>query len=247
MSAPTETVTRILRVLTLGSSFPSLVETASGGQWVMKLAGAGPGRRALATEYIALKLARHLGLDVPDARLFDLPPDFPWDVGTDEFYEAVQRSAGVNLGIAFIPEAVDLMAAELASLPPGFLDRLATFDALLQNVDRTMANPNIIRDAQAHAWAIDFGACLLIDRLARGKSEPRLALPANHFLAAGAGADVPASASRMAAAIERKVIAHIVRALPEAWLTDLMLTHDALLSRLANYVETVASGPIQHE
>ena len=58
--------------------------------------------------YLALKLARHLGLTVPDAQVLDLPRDFPWQTGTDEFYEAVQRSAGANLGVAFIADARDL-------------------------------------------------------------------------------------------------------------------------------------------
>ena len=140
----------------------------------MKLSGAGPGKRALATEYMALKIARHLGLRVPDAQVLDLPRDFPWQAGTDEFYEAVQRSAGANLGVAFIADAHDLKARDLAGLPEPFVDRLAAIDALLQNVDRTAANPNIMRDAAGVHWAIDFGACLLFDRLARGANAPGL-------------------------------------------------------------------------
>ena len=241
----TEVVTRVLRVLTLGSSFPSVVEAASGNRYVMKLAGAGPGPRALATEFIALGLAAQLTLAVPDGCLLHLPPDLPWDVGTDEFYEALQRSTGINLGIAFVPDATDLVAADLASLPPTFLTRLGAIDALLQNVDRTSTNPNIIRDAQARLWAIDFGACLLIDRLARGRLEPRLGLPANHFLATGSQEDISARATQMAASIDRKVLAGIVDALPRPWMGELMLTPDALLSRLEKYVETVALRPTQ--
>ena len=54
-----------------------------------------------------------------------LPADFPWQIGTDEFHDTVQRSAGYNLGIAFIDDAADLAAADLQTLPAGFLDRLA--------------------------------------------------------------------------------------------------------------------------
>ena len=177
----TETVSAIRRVLAHGSSFPSVVETTSRQLRVMKLSGAGPGRRALATEYLALQLARGLDLNVPDALLLLLPPDLPWQVGTDEFHEAVQRSVGLNLGVALIPEATDLKAADLHSLPEDFLGRLGAIDALLQNVDRTEANPNIVRDGAGVPWAIDFGACLLIDRLARGVLQPKLELPPNHF------------------------------------------------------------------
>ena len=72
-----ETVAAIHRVLASGSSFPSVVETSAGHLYVLKLSGAGPGRRALATEYLALKIARNLGLTVPDALVIDLPRDFP--------------------------------------------------------------------------------------------------------------------------------------------------------------------------
>ncbi len=176
-----ETVAVIHRVLASGSSFPSVVETSAGHRYVLKLSGAGPGKRALATEYLALKIARHLGLNVPDAQVIDLPRDFPWQTGTDEFYEAVQRSAGANLGVAFIADAHDLKAHDLAGLPEPFVHRLAAVDALLQNVDRTAANPNIMRDAAGVHWAIDFGACLLIERLARGALEPRLRSSAQSF------------------------------------------------------------------
>ena len=91
--------------LASGSSFPSVVETTAGRRYVLKLSGAGPGRRALATEFVALKLARLWACNVPDARCCDLPRDLPWQTGTDEFYEAVQRSAGANLGVAFIADA----------------------------------------------------------------------------------------------------------------------------------------------
>lgn len=189
-----ETVTAIHRVLTLGSSFPSIVEGSSGRRWVMKLSGAGPGGRALATECIALALARRIGLSVPEAEPMWLPSGLPWQAGTDEFYEAVQRSAGWNLGVALVPDASDLAAADLHTLPGPFLERLAAIDALLQNVDRTAANLNIIRDAAGTPWAVDFGACLLIDRLARGVLEPRLELPANHVLARRDGYSGPALA-----------------------------------------------------
>jgi hypothetical protein len=230
-----ETVAAIHRVLTHGSSFPSLVETTEGRRYVMKLAGAGPGRRALATEFTALKLARHLGLNVPDARELDLPRNLPWQVGTDEFYEAAQRSAGLNLGIVFVPDAHDLTGIELAALPEEFLARLAAVDALLQNVDRTKANPNILRNASGTHWAIDFGACLLIERLARGATEPRLDLPPNHFLA---GERAFVHAARVAAeAIEPRHLLSVLEPVPDPWLEDFGLTRQELADRLLAYLD----------
>ncbi len=234
-----ETVAVIHRVLASGSSFPSVVGTSAGHLYVLKLSGAGPGKRALATEFVALRLAEHLGLVVPDAQVLDLPRDFPWQTGTDEFYEAVQRSAGANLGIAFIPDADDMKAPDLAGLPEPFVDRLVAIDALLQNVDRTVANPNIMRDAAGMHWAIDFGACLLIERLARGAGAPRIDLPSNHFLA---GANrVSYSVRDVAEAIDPAHLRTIVAALPQEWLDDLGLAHAALQQRLTAYLEALSA------
>lgn len=232
-----ETVAVIHRVLASGSSFPSVVETGAGRRYVLKLSGAGPGRRALATEYLALKIARNLDLAVPDARVLDLPREFPWQTGTDEFYEAVRRSAGANLGVAFIPDAHDLKATDLAGLPDEFLARLAAVDALLQNVDRTVANPNIMRDAAGAHWAIDFGACLLIERLSRGALEPRRDLPSNHFLAGQSC--VSYSVREAAEVIDPLHLQAIVADLPDAWLEDLGLARAVLQLRLAAYLEAL--------
>jgi hypothetical protein len=234
-----EAVAVIHRVLASGSSFPSVVETSTGHLYVLKLSGAGPGRRALATEYLALKIARHLGLTVPDALVIDLPRDFPWQTGTDEFYEAVQRSAGANLGVAFIADARDLKARDLAELPAPFIQRLAAVDALLQNVDRTAGNPNIMRDAAGVHWAIDFGACLLIERLARGALEPRRDLPPNHFLVAR---DVADAVRNAAGQIDAAFLEPVIAALPGNWVADFGLSRVALLQRLAVYLADVSAA-----
>ena len=234
-----ETVAVIHRVLPSGSSFPSLVESTAGRRYVMKLSGAGPGKRALAAEYMGLNIARHLDLRVPEAQVLDLPHDFPWQAGTDEFYEAVQRSAGANLGVAFISDAHDLKAPDLAGLPEPFVDRLAAVDALLQNVDRTLANPNIMRDAAGVHWAIDFGACLLFDRLARGANEPRTELPPNHFLA---GRDAAGTARSLIGRVDAAFLEPVIDGLPGDWLAELGLTRPALLQRLAIYLADVGAA-----
>jgi HipA-like protein len=232
-----ETVAAFRRVLARGSSFPSLIETSSGRLMVMKLSGAGQGARGLATELIAVTLAGLGGLNVPRTQPLLLPDDLPWQVGTDEFYDAVQRSAGWNLGVEFIPDATDLEAADLPSLPAEFLSRLAAVDALLQNVDRTTANPNVLRDAVGTPWAIDFGACLLIDRLVRGAVTPRLDLPANHILAGGTPlAILP---QELAASIGGEQLDTALAEVPEAWLTDVEISRRDLADRLKAYFRTI--------
>lgn len=235
-----ESVAVIHRVLSGGSTFPSVVETAVGRQYVLKLSGAGSGKRALATEFIALRLAKHAGLNVPRAEIIDLPQDLPWQAGTDKFYETLQRSTGPNLGVSFIANAADVSPAELQGLPQDFLARIAAVDALLQNVDRRAAHANIMRDATGTLWAIDFGACLLIERLARGATELRVELPPNHFLAGES--NVSYRVARIAAQVSAPLVTSIVAALPEGWLVDLGLSRHSLEQRLLAYIETARAS-----
>jgi len=149
----------------------------------MKLSGVGQGASGLLTEFIAMRLASALGLKVPRVVAITLSNALPWQVGSDEFYEALQRSSGWNLGVEFVDSARDLTADDLEDIPVAFLDRLAAVDALLQNMDRTVQNPNLLRDGAPDYWAIDFGACLFLHRFARYRQRMSFELPGNHFLA----------------------------------------------------------------
>src|SRR5262245_40884554 len=127
-----ELVASVLRVMSHGSGFSSLVRTTSGRHFVMKLSGVGHGEPGLMTELIATRLADLFGLKVPRVAPIMLGKDLPWQTGTDEFYDALQRSAGWNLGVEFVNHARDLTLDDLATIPSEFLDRLAGVDAILQ-------------------------------------------------------------------------------------------------------------------
>jgi hypothetical protein len=224
-------VLAVLRVMPGGGGFPSLVETASGRRFVMKVTGAGQGAAGLASELIATRLAGALGLEVPAVAPIHLPQDLPWQTGTDEFYETLQRSAGPNLGIAFVEDARDLGDDDLASLPAPFLERLAMVDALLQNVDRTTKNPNLLRDAEDRAWAIDFGACLFLERYRRQGTNMGFALSPNHFLAGRAPGGL--AVDRI-----RPRIAGMLSDLPRPWIAAMQLDRVSLLRLLGELLDT---------
>jgi hypothetical protein len=196
----------------------------------MKLSGVGQGPSGLASEFIATRLARLLGLNVPHAEPIMLPATLPWQTGTDEFFDALRRSAGSNLGLQFIEAASDLMANELPALPKTFLDRLAAVDALLQNVDRTHSNPNLMRDRDGALWAIDFGACLFLDRFARDPAGLNFALPASHFLA-------PRRVTPLAVDVSIPQLSEIVAALPDSWIESMPHTPATLIRQLTASLE----------
>jgi len=115
----------------------------------MKLAGSD--RWVLATEFVALALARGAGLLVPDTEPLWLTGDLPWRRAPTN---ATKPRSGVRIGASGSRQSSTPCRGRFWSGLPA---------ALLHNVDRTMANPNIIRDAAGTPWAIDFGACPLID------------------------------------------------------------------------------------
>jgi hypothetical protein len=229
-------VARMLDVIRTSSSAPAYVEAGDGARYVLKLGGAGAGERGLLTEFLAIGIARAIGLSVPSTRPLFLPGDFPWQIGTDEFDDTVRRSAGWNLGISFIPEAMTLEADQLTDLPADFLARLAFADRLLQNVDRTAKNPNILGSPQG-VFAIDFGSCLFLNRIASRKSIFPFALPPNHFLAGTprATASPVLGTGNVSDAIA--AVPGLIGGCPAEWLASLPFGHDEFEGRLLRYLE----------
>lgn len=144
-----------------GSSFPTLIETESGDEFVMKMRGAGNGVLSLLSEFIANKVSSSLGWAVPDTDWLYITEDFPWTFGTDEFDDIVQKSYGWNLGIEYIPNAQQLNLKESTQLHGELADMMYTLDIFFMNVDRTSASLNLLRDNYSQIWIVDHGSLAL--------------------------------------------------------------------------------------
>lgn len=223
---------RVVSVFTEASTSPALVETGDGRRWVMKFAGSGPGPFGLLTEWLALGIAHALGAPVPPARPLLLPEGFPWMAGTDEFDAMLQRSYGWNLGIGFVPDARPVAMAEVPDLDPAPLDAIAWSDALLQNVDRTSRNPNLLI-ADGRLWAIDYDACLYLSRALRGVRAPERGLPPGHLLAARTLSDEP---------LPPLDIEALVAQAPSAWTEAASMARSGLTQALTGYVAAWEEG-----
>jgi hypothetical protein len=230
-----ETISAVVRVMPRGGGFPSLVETTSGRRFIMKLSGVGQGESGLLTEFVATRLAAAFGLKVPRVLPLMLSKALPWQTGTDEFYEALQRSAGWNLGVEFVDNAQDVAANGLGDIPADFLDRLSSVDAFLQNVDRTLKNPNLLRDREGEYWAIDFGACLFLDRFARFGSRMKFELPTDYL---AAGRRVEPLTFENAHVPLREVISDI----PDSWTDSVPGGRQALLETLSRLIDAYVYG-----
>ncbi len=222
----------MISVFTDASTSPARIATADGGAWVLKFSGAGPGPFGLLTEFLALGIARALNAPVPAARPLWLPPGFPWMAGTDEFDAMLQRSYGWNLGIAYLPDAEPVMAADLAACDPATLDAIARADTVLQNVDRTSRNPNLLR-AGGRLRAIDYDACLYLSRALGPLRPPTLTLPAGHLLA-GREDHTPLPPIDVAA---------LVADAPAAWIEAAATDRPTLAAALDRYLAAFGAGP----
>ncbi|MBX2814233.1 MAG: hypothetical protein KTR25_20660 [Myxococcales bacterium] len=159
-----------------GSSQPWLCLLDDGEPWLVKFAGSGPGREALLAEHIANSLGQLWKLPVPESKLVRLDSSVP-RAGTDEFWDVMAASMGLNLAIRYIPNTINIIPD--ITLPPSTLELILSFDLLLANWDRTTLSQNLLRDQTGILWWIDHGSCRFLHHL---KNRHPFILPSTHFL-----------------------------------------------------------------
>src|SRR5213592_3276411 len=150
---------RYVTPLREGGSLPGLVEADDDGLYVVKFRGAGQGPGALVAEVVAGELARALGLPVPELVVVDLDPQIGVAEPDPEIQDLLMASAGLNLGVDFLPGALGFTTAASATGQPDFCANVVWFDALVMNLDRTPRNPNLLT-WHGRTWLIDHGAAL---------------------------------------------------------------------------------------
>ena len=176
MINPPRRITSLLRRAN-GSSEPWFCLLDDQSIWLVKFVGAGPGPSALLAELVANSLGRLWGLPIPQAEPVVLDATVP-RAGTDEFWDVLDASRGLNLGIKLIPDATDTIPSSEAFGPR--LSALVAFDTLMENWDRTELSRNLLKDANDKLWWIDHGSCRFLHNL---ETLSRPALPSNHFMA----------------------------------------------------------------
>ena len=211
------TVTRYVTPLREGGSLPAIVEADNLGTYVMKFRGAGQGPLALVAEIIAGELARRLGLRVPDLVLAGLDPRIAVSEPDPEIQDLLRASEGVNLGVDFLPGSFGFDPLGWTA-EPEFASQVLWFDALVQNVDRTWRNPNLLV-WHRNIWLIDHGAALYFHHNWPTADPKRPFAAAEHVLrdrATALGAAHAALASRITA----DLLAEVTALVPPEWFGD---------------------------
>ncbi|WP_372790269.1 HipA family kinase [Paraconexibacter sp.] len=214
----TVTATRYVTPLREGGSLPALVEASDDGLYVTKLRGAGQGPKALVAEAICGEIARALGLPVPEVVLVELAVELSHAEPDPEIQELLQASAGTNLGLDFLPGSLPYTPAGRVQPSPELAADVVWFDALVENVDRSPRNPNLLVWHGA-MWLIDHGAALYRQHSGGGLGEGGGSFPLSgqHVLLPVAGSIVEAD-ERLAAKVDQGLLERVVEHVPMAWL-----------------------------
>src|SRR3954464_2475831 len=160
--------TRYVEPLRSGGSVPGVVEADDLGTYVVKFTGSAQGRKALVAEVIVGELARALGLRFPELVLVHFDPQIADSEPHQEVRELHSVSAGLNLGMDYLPGARDFTPEVARTFPvdPVEAGRIVWLDALTVNVDRTTHSSNLMvwptfGIAPPRLWLIDHGAALV--------------------------------------------------------------------------------------
>jgi HipA-like kinase len=233
----TVTATRYVTPLREGGSLPALVEADDDGLYVVKLLGAGHGRKALVAELLAGEIARHLGLPVPDQVLVELDAALSKAEPNREIQDLLERSAGTNIGLDFLPGALAFAPAVGPAPDADLAAAIVWFDAYTTNVDRTPRNPNlIVWHRRLHL--IDHGSALYVHHRWQDPVEharrPFEAIR-DHVLLPFASS-IAAADARLAPMVGRSFLDGLAAAIPDDWLPAEAGLADAAAHRRA-YVE----------
>jgi hypothetical protein len=217
---PEVAATRYVTALREGGSMPGLVEADDDGLYVLKFRGAGQGPLALVAEIIVGELARALGLLVPQLVRIDLDPVLGRAEPDPEIQELILASGGLNVGIDFLPGSLAYTPSGPVQPDAELAANVVWLDALLTNVDRTAANPNLLV-WHGQVWLIDHGAALYLQHGGlRPAEQATRAFPqiADHVLLPRAGSIAEAD-ERLAPRVDRALLEQVVALVPGEWFT----------------------------
>jgi hypothetical protein len=214
---PAVTATRYVTPLREGGSLPGLMEADDLGTYVVKWRAAGQGVKVLAAEVICGELARRLALPVPALVTVDVAPALAVGEPDQEVQELLRNSAGVNLGMDYLPGALDFEAGA-AQVDPELAGRVLWFDALTGNVDRSWRNPNMLF-WHGRLHLIDHGAALTFHHNWPGATAAvtRPYDAAQHALIE-CDPDVSAADTALAPLVTRPLLTEVLAQVPDAWL-----------------------------
>ena len=225
----THLATRYVQPLREGGSLPAVVDTESGGMFVVKFRGAGQGIKALIAELIVGQLAEKAALPTPEIALIEIIEEFGRTEPDPEIQDLLRASHGTNFGARYLDGAFNFDSNAAAEfIAPELGAKVVWFDAFVSNPDRTHRNPNLMLCGRK-PYLIDHGAALYVqhDWPSVNLERTRSAFPfiKDHVLLTIAG-DLRAADQEMTAALSDDVIREVVDRVPDDLLASPALASD---------------------
>ncbi|MFE4372681.1 HipA family kinase [Streptomyces sp. NPDC056835] len=213
------TATRYVTPLREGGSLPGIVEADDLGTYVMKFTGAGQGRKTLVAEVICGQLARRLGLRIPELVRMRLDPVIGLSEPDQEVQELLKASGGLNLGMDYLPGSIgfDPLAYQVGPEEAG---RIVWFDAVINNVDRSWRNPNMLV-WHGDVWLIDHGATMIWHHNWPGaRASAAKPYNASDHVLASFDPDIASAAAELAPLVTEELLTEVTADVPDEWLAD---------------------------
>ncbi|GAA4724954.1 hypothetical protein GCM10023263_78750 [Phytohabitans rumicis] len=211
--------TRYVTPFREGGSLPGLMEADDLGSYVVKFHGAGQGRKTLVAEVISGGLARALGLPVPELVAIEVDPVLGRAEPDQEVQDLLRASGGLNLGMDYLPGALDFDPAAFG-VDASLAGRVLWFDALVGNVDRSWRNPNMLQ-WHGRAYLIDHGATLTFHHHWPGAAAAvTREYDAKDHVLVEFGPLVEAADADLAPMVTPDLVRDTVARVPDVWLAD---------------------------
>jgi hypothetical protein len=156
---------------------------------------------------------------VPALVTVDVAPELAVGEPDVEVQELLRRSAGRNLGLDYLPGALDFEAGA-DGVDPGLAGRVLWFDALVGNVDRSWRNPNLLF-WHGRLHLIDHGAALTFHHHWPGaEAAVRRPYDASAHALIECAPDVPAADAALAPRVTSALLGEVLAQVPDEWLED---------------------------
>lgn len=221
MEVRTQELTRYILPLREGGSLPALGEADDGFKYVVKLLGAGHGKKALIAEFLGSMIAKAFKFNVPETVLLRLSGLFGITEPDEEVQELLRNSEGLNVGLHFLSGAATFDPAVNTEVDALTASKIVWLDAFLTNVDRTRLNPNMML-WNNELWLIDHGASFYFHHAWRDPAKSALdpfPFIKNHVFLPQA-TRLREADKLMRQAITPRTLSKIVDLLPDVWLEE---------------------------
>ncbi len=215
----TVAVTRYVAPLREGGSLPAIAEADDGFLYVLKFRGAGQGVKALIAEFIGGEIARAIGLKVPEIVFAELDTAFGRTEPDEEIQDLLKASVGKNLALHYLSGAITF-DSNVTVVDPLIASKIVWLDCLLNNVDRTVRNTNMLI-WKKELWLIDHGASLYFhhawDNWQEYITKPFVQVKDHVLLPQASAIDIVQS--ELVSQITPALIDSIVALIPDEWLS----------------------------